>query len=185
MSTPSPADVLQVPGKLSKAPTNLATAYPHGGTALGEVRAVVVRPSFVYGVVRAAEFGNEPVEAIATSEAWVLAGVLRSYDPDALSDLFPNTALAGSGVGGRIITYPGTVRTGHLLSSRSIKLLFTPDDSDRQPAVLFYRALPMLDETAELRFTLADKLEFPFVFAGIRDASNRIVAIGRLRGLTL
>ena len=44
MSTPNARDVLHVPGRLVKNPTSLSLVFPHGGTALGIVRAIVFKP---------------------------------------------------------------------------------------------------------------------------------------------
>jgi hypothetical protein len=83
-------NILRFPGRLCKTPTNLAAAFPHGGTELGVVRDMVFRPMVSTTPIHAEEFGRT-VEVIVTKESAVFACVLRSYDNDLLSDVFHNT----------------------------------------------------------------------------------------------
>ncbi len=45
MGTTDVSQVLRVPGRLCINPTNLATAWPHGGTGLGVVGSSVLEPT--------------------------------------------------------------------------------------------------------------------------------------------
>ena len=183
MSIPNIDDILRVPGRLCIDPTNLAIAYPHGGIGIGVIRNILVKQASVSYSVTAEEFGKETVDMVYGGETWVLGAVLRSYDKDAIQKLFPNTSLGVSGQ--RVISHPGATREGHLLSSRTVKLLFSPDDTTNHPMVLLHKAAPLVEETAEFNLSLAQELGLAIMFVGLRDASNRVIAIGIGSDLTL
>lgn len=188
MALPNVQDVLQVPGRLSYNPTSLSLDYPHGGTALGIVRQISVRPAVAHQEIKAEEFGVETVDILYIGEAWVLTAILRSFDNDMLGVVWANTKTPGTS-GKRTVEYPGTgaspVRAGSLVSNRSVKLVFTPDDTQHHPMLILYRALPMIQESTEISLALNLKFEIAVAFVGIRDASGRIVAFGMKEDLTL
>lgn len=181
--TPNPRDILRVPGRLSYGATSLLTAYPHGGTALGVVRAITAAPNERAVNVVAEEYGGETVERIYLGQGWTLSAILRSYDPAALALLTPNSA-AGTVSQERLVTEPGTVRAGHARASAGVKLVFTPDAPDA-PYLVLYRAVPSLDGSAALQFGRSTELEIAMVFAALRDASGRMIAMGRREDITL
>lgn len=171
-------------GRICINPTDLATAYPHGGTDLGLVRACAVRFGHVYSLIKAEEWGIEVVEGIDGGEAVALATILRGADDNAINTVHANTTL-GAVSGHRVIQGPGNNRAGHLLSSRSVVLCFSPDDLDNHEMVLLYKALPMLDEAAELALSTSEDLETSAVFVGIRDGSSRVYKVGHRKDLSL
>jgi hypothetical protein len=185
MATYDVRSVLRAPGRLCYSPTDLSTAWPHGGTGLGAVRGVTVRPFLSQFPVTAEERGGEPVEFLRPGEWWGLSAFLRGWDPDAVGRIFPNT------VTGTVTQHPGveipgsSVRAGHRVSDNAVKVLFTPDNTDDVPAVLFYAAVPALDAQAELYFGREQELGMPVIFYGLRDSSERIVNIKRLKDLSL
>ena len=186
--TPNPRDILvAVPGRLCVNPANLAAAFPHGGTALGIVKAVSVRPGVSYQEVTAEEYGGERIEVVATGEAWVLAAILRSWDHDALSRFFPSEVVGGSGQ--PLVTHPSLVadtgRAGRLLSASSIVLCFSPDSPANHPGLVMHRAIPMLDAAIETNLSLARPQEIAVVFAAIRSAAGKSVSWGRLADIAL
>ncbi len=136
--------VLQVPGRLVVAPTNLSAAYPYGGTELGAVHRIAVRRVAASFDVMATEYGGAVVETIQGGENWALAATLRQYDDDAVSTVFPNTAL-GTTTKRRAVKHwadaASPVRPGSLVSSRAVKLLFAPYDVDRHRALRHDRRL--------------------------------------------
>jgi hypothetical protein len=175
---PNIINIKRIPGKLCFNPTDLSLAYPHGGTGLGVVNSVSVKPYASYYPIKAEEFGLETVDYIFGGESWVLGAILRSFDADAIDKLFMGGSKANAGA---LIQNPigDTQRAGILMSAaNSIKLLFSPDDTIRQPFVIFYNAVPLIDETAEMNFELELDWSVGVLFAGIRDADNRIVAAG-------
>lgn len=185
MGTPDVARILAgVPGRLCVGPMNLATAFPHGGTALGLVRELAVRVLTARAEVVAEEFGAEAVEQVYLGQRWALVGTMRSLDDDMVQRLFPATA-TGTTTQHRVISYPGTARAGDLRSASSVVLCFSPDDLDRHPMVLFHRALPLVEEQAELQARLDQEAGFAFAFLAIRATDGRAVSLGQREDLTL
>ena len=184
MAAPDVTRAMRVKGRLCIDPTDFSTAWPHGGTGLGMVRDVAVRNGRMTEQITAEEFGVEVIDVIDLGESWVLAATLREWDADALAKVFP-AGKAGATTTERVVEYPKSYRAGTLLSSSTVKLLFTPDDQTIHPAVLFYRALPLVEETAELSFQLGLDLVVPVMFVAIRDASANMVQVGLLEDLTV
>lgn len=184
MTTPNVRDNLKIPGRLSMNPTDLGAVYPHGGTPLGVCEEIVVRPEARYQFVTAEEYGGERVEGSVTYEGIVLAAVLKSYDLDMISKVFPN-ASAGSVSGKVALAAPGSVRTGARLSDRSCVLCFTPDDEDRHPMLIVRRAIPAVEESAQLTLRIDESWALGVVFYGIRDSSSRLYSYGLRRDLSL
>lgn len=185
MATPDIRNVLRNPGRFCINPTDLTAPYPHGaGTPLGTIRTVSAIPGVTHQDITAEEFGAEIVDKVYIREAWNITGILREFDSDALSTIFRGTATGASG--NKTINYPASVRGGALVSDSSVVLCFSPDDIDHGGRmILFYRALPMVDEAAELQNTINDNLEVAIAFVGIRDASGRVVSIGKRQDLSL
>lgn len=176
--------VVRAPGRLVQNPTSLAAAYPYGGTELGGTKGLLVRPfSGVYPIT-AWELGGDPIEYLNRGAAWGCSGFLRGADDDAIAAIFPNSA-AGAVTQHRVVSEPGSVAAGHRLSDSSLKLLFVPRDPIRAPAWILYRAVPMLEEQAELEFSTEDEFGLPVVFMGIRDTSGRTIKWGRIEDLAL
>jgi hypothetical protein len=179
---------LAVPGALCINPTDLTLPFPHGGTALGEV--YMARAAFTSGYfdVTAEEYGNRVVESVYSGENIAFGAILRQWDEAAVGAVFPNTA---TGAKSQRVSVKGwedaasPVRPGHLASSRSVKLLFTPTDSDRCRAVMLYRALPRVAEAVDLRFAINARQEIPVLFLAIPDATGRCWRIDFLRDLAV
>lgn len=189
MSTPNAKDILvAVPGRLVINPGGFGGVFPYGGTALGIVKAIAVRPGVTYEEVTAEEYGGERVEVIATGEAWTLAAVLRSWDSDGVTRVFPTTSVPGSGI--PQVRHPNTAdanagRAGRIMSDSSVVLAFCPDAPLVHPGVVFHRAIPLLAEQAEMQLSLARPTELAVVFAAIRSATGKSVTIGRLSEIAL
>lgn len=181
-------DIRWIPGRLSYGPTSNATLlqpYPHGGTGLGVKRAATADPNQTYGIIKAEEYGGERVEVIDTGgEGWTLAAILRGYDDQAVSLLFPNVA-AGSVSQHSVITAPGTNKPGRLLAASGIVLVFTPDAPDHHPMIVFHRAVPMLDAQAKMALAWNSPFEIAVVFAALRNASGKAVSVGYRQDITL
>jgi len=189
MAVPNVVDLLNgAPGRLSFGATNLSTAYPHGGTALGVVRDLILRRVTETPVLFGEEYA-EPIDAIQGQREWVVAARLASWDNDALGKVFLNTAV-GAVSQSRVVQDPlianhNTNRSGTLLGATAIKLVFTPDDPDAHPGFIMYKAMVMPDETMEMRFHATEPMELAILFRGIRDSSNRLVAVGKLVDLAI
>jgi len=183
VGTTDVSQVLRVPGRLCINPTDLATAWPHGGTGLGVVGSIVLEPTSTYQRITAEEFGAEVVDVLDLGETWVLGALCRAWgDNTVLSTLFPSTATGASG--DKVVNYPGSYRAGTLRSSASVKLCFTPRDN-RNPGLLLYKALPLVEEASRLRLGAFNELTIPVLFIGIRDSSARQISIGVLGDLSL
>lgn len=170
MSTRAVGKVLRAPGRLSIDPTDpdLSGAFPYGGTALGYSIEVTKRVQTDHFTIIAEEFGGAPVEMLERGEFHLVAGFFSAWDPDVVSTLFPNTR-TGLRQNNPVIQHQhnGTRRAGMRLSDRAVKLVFTPDDPNRNPAWIVYRALPMVDVARRLGYDRDEELGVPFVFAGI------------------
>lgn len=180
MTTPNARNIIRVPGSLCHTPTNLSLPFPHGGTALGIMKMPIIRPFKTYHKITAEEFGSEVVDIIDGGESWVLGAILRTFDKDAISKLFAVTG-AGSQTQETYIQHPdtsGTIRAGTLMSTKGIKLLFSPEDTERHPFALFYNAIPLIEETAEMNFEISVDWSIAVLFAAIRDSNGKSVAIG-------
>ena len=139
-------------------------------------------------MVTAEEWGQVPVEAVYAGESAVFAAVLREWDNDALSNIFPNTGTGTVSADRTILgrsSGVGVNRAGYLLSNKSFILLFSPKAVDRHPMVLVRKAVPMVDEAATLSLSLAEEFGIGVVFHAIPDSSGRLYDIGKREDLTL
>ena len=186
MSTPTVGRILSVPGRLSHTPTSLATAYPHGGTALGTCGRVSLRPYTYAMPITAEEFGGVPSDFLYGGEGWVLEATLREIDDlDALSILFP-IYVAGA-AGGPILranAYSG-VRAGTYLGDLAKVIVFTPDNPDDHQWLIVRRAVPLIDETAMLAFRANEDLGIPVMWSCTPDSVGRQIEYGKRRDITL
>jgi hypothetical protein len=184
MATEDLGRLLRVPGKLVKDPSNLGTTFPYGGTQLGAVEDVVVRPRRSSLEITGEEFGPEVLDVLNLGEAWTLGCLLRGFDADALALAFLSTAAGTSGQ--KVVNYPGSFRAGTLASASSCVLLFAPDDPLLHPAVLFRRALVRLDQSAALTKAIRDEGVLALIANAIRPADgDNAVSWGLLEDLSL
>lgn len=187
MTTPNVRDLMVVPGKLSYGPSDLATAYPHGGTALGLTKGVIVSIGSHFteeAAITAEEYGGEIVDAVQQRDFIVVTSVLHSWDKDALALVFPNTAEGGVSAR-RLVTGPGSVRAGSKLSARAQVLVFTPDDEDHMPMWTLHKAIPAIDEAVDLNAALDEELGVGIAFWGIRDNTKGMYSWGRRHDITV
>lgn len=189
VSRPDPRNIIgKVPGKFCVDPTDLTAAFPHGGERLGEShegRLILEAPK---APLTAEEYGNEVYEVIHGGEAWSIAGTLRSHDPSTYARIFLN-ASTGSVSGRPYVEHPGSVRAGAQLSENAVVLCFSPDDKDRHPFVVFYKAIPQTEDTVELALSLGgdeeEGFEVPYVFWATRDDSDRTMVCAPRADITL
>lgn len=191
MTAESASKILRGSGHLVLNPTSALTGTaPFGGTALGYSQDVVLRRLTESFRVTAEEWGGVTVEKTQAGEAWLVAGFLRAWDPDLLTVLFPNTRTGtrtNTPIVQAILNKSGGKRAGHRLSERAVKLLFVPDDPDRVPAWICYRALPDLDTAQALGWDHEKELGLPFAFESIplNTSQLHVGETGRLVDLTL
>lgn len=187
MSAPSIRNVFRFPGRLISSPTNLSAAHPYGGTELGIARDMIFRFGQVSTESEAEEFGRVVAVTLAGEKAALMC-VLRTYDNDAISAVFPNTSAPSKGrhrvINGRA-SGSGIDRAGFDLDSMAIKLLFVPHAVEEHPAILVYNAVPILDESAELQMAIGEEFGIALAFKATPDATGRDYSIGSLSDLTL
>lgn len=187
MAVPSAAQALKVRGRFAWNPTDLSTAYPHGGTALGLVRAPELRVRAATHVVRAEEHGGIPVDAVYAGEEYLVGAVLSGWDKDALTAVFLDT-VAGATTGRMIVrSRPNTddVRAGTLVSSKAGILYFSPFAA-QHPGVLVYKALPMLVEQTTWSFNLAEEFGIAVVWLAVPDDDgNPVIEVGLREDLSV
>ena len=189
MSAPAFQRVLEYPCRLAFGCTDLTAAWPHGGTGLGFTDLVVVTLSAPVHVIQAQELpGASAIDAVACGEGWSMTFVLRDADPDAYTRFFLNTSTGTVSQRPKVVS-PSTNRAGYSLSSRATVLVVTPETvvngfEDQHDLVVFYRALPHVQATADLEHRLGRERGIPLAVVGIPNASGKAVEMGRLRDLT-
>lgn len=182
MAAPDPTTVFRAPGTLIINPVN-TTAPTYGGTILGVAHRSRLILQTVEDEIDAEEYGGEVVETLYRHRDVRALVLIRGWDNDAITTLFGNTTLPVSGK--RLITEPGATHgAGDLGTSRAVKLLFAPQDA-RHPAWYLPRALPQLEETNELNWSIANELNLAAVFRGVRNAAGVTHQIGLLTDMTL
>ena len=189
MGVPNVAFALRAPGRLSYGATSLATAYPHGGTALGLTRQVAVKQFGRYADITAEEFGSEVVDRLWTGDNWIMVAILESFDNDAIKNIFRNTVIGGTS-SDRVVVHPQTVnpvRPGSSIATAAplTPLVFTPLDMLLNPMVVFYRALPEVLSDMSMELGLDRNLHVAMRFTAIRNSAGRSVAIGKREDLSL
>ena len=186
MATARARDVLKIPGKLVKDPTDLAAAYPYGGTELGLYRSVVFNPGMSYRPILAEEHAMAAVEVLVGEMAPTVACTLRSYDDDAIAAIFPQQAAGGTS-GHKVISWKatGTGRAGTRVSQSSMKLLFVPNAPIRHPAIYIPDAMPAIAEDASVALSSGSEWGVNIVFHCRPDATDRLALAGRIVDLTL
>lgn len=185
MATPRTRNILHVPSQLCIGPTDLSIAYPHGGTALGRVRAMIWRPGFRYTPETAEEFMGATVRSFYSGEAGVLAVILREWDTDAIKTCFPVTAVGA--VTGRTVV-EGDVGTdgkrGGTVELTASVVYVSPNDI-KAPGLLLYGALPMIDESMALAHRINEEVGFPVAWIAAPDTSRRTYKEGPREDLVL
>lgn len=174
MSAPQAHHILRIPGRLVKNPTNMSSDYPYGGTELGVIRDIEWSPGIQAEKLHAEEFGLA-VGSIITRQEGVMAAVLRSWDNDFLSTVFPNTQadeFGEVGVLGRV-SGSGVNRVGYDEFDKGFKLLFAPFAANQHRFLLLHNAVPMIEDTFRLRLTLADEFGLPVIFYAAADSQGR------------
>jgi len=188
VSTADLSQVLQTPGRLCIGPTSFSGSFPYGGTALGSTREIRVIRTSGYFDVTAEELGEQVVESVWCGEQYALGCYFRQWDETALGTVLENTT---TGTTSKRVTVKhwmdnsGGTEPGALLSARSVKLLFVPDDPDRNRAVIFYRALPRTADVVEYFQNIRNRVETPAVFLAIPDATSRVCRIDFIRDLAV
>jgi len=185
MATPNVQNIIRIPGRLCYNPTDLTLDYPHGGVALGVVRDMVFHFGAKTTLTTGEEWGGVVTRAWYSGEAPFLACVLREFDKDALTKIFPNTQI-GSVTDDVIINYlpaGSGNRPGYDLANLEIKLLFSPFSTEHDPFIIVYAAVPTIDADAALMLSYDEEIGIPITFWAAVDSSGRTYRKGRARDL--
>lgn len=183
MSLGNVRNVLRVPGRLSIAPSSVSSgSYPWGGTALGVVDEVALVPNQSVYWIRAEEHGGLPAEGVRVSERWMLVATLRTYDADALGKLFPDK---GTGTTTQHPTVGSAMTVGSKVSARAVVLVFTPDDVDHHPMVVFHQAYPAVEEAARIALSAGTRWGIPTAWYAGLDANSKDVTIAMRHDVSL
>lgn len=190
MSSADVTRVLRNGGQLCINPTDLSTAWPHGGTGLGVVGDVVLKQHWVTDEAMGADdrHANESIETYYLGESWVMAFTVRQWDNDPLDVFFPNRI---NGATRRVLAdqYSGvaaTRRPGTKLSTSGFKLLFTPNDYLTSPAVIFYKAVPILEAMQEIQLSAMEEMKVAVVVRAMyHNTIGKLHKMGLLSELSL
>jgi len=177
MAAPDVTKVQGATGRLVWNPSNLSSAFPHGGTALGlasEVRLTPIQRSFV---ATAEEYGGATVEEYDMGRDWVLSCLVRGFDADMLAVVFPSVSTG-------VVTEALAQSKGAALSARSGVLVLSPRDPTHYGFVL-RRALPRVRESARIPFSLHERASFAAIFRAIPSSGGAVLTVGPFSGLTV
>jgi hypothetical protein len=184
MAVADPQTYRWVPGVFVAAPTDLTAPPSCGGTQLGILADVVLKIVTGRHLVQYEEFGC-PGEIIRTGEFWVIEAVLRGWDTDAVTKLFPGvyTGAVFGQTGGK--QHPTAVRyPGKLAGDDAFKLLFVPDNYYEHEAIFIPRCVMSFAEEVSAALDLVSERSFAVEFIGLPEATL-LNQIGLLRDLTI
>lgn len=179
--------VLRVNGQLCWNPTSLSSgSFPWGGVGLGVATGKEHEVRGAPHIVRGEEFGGSPIDAIYPGKTHVFAAILRAWDTDAIAASFLDRA-DGAVTGKEVIKSRATTvntRAGTMMSTLAGILYFSPD-SDSDPGVIFYNALPMKPDTSKTAYHLAEQWGLPMLWIATPDATDRMVNVGVRKDLSV
>jgi len=177
--------VLRISGRVAISPTDFSGSFPFGGTEIGSVGSVVSVPGNFSAVIEGEEFGGHVLDTVISTRGYIVAFMLRTYDDDAWSTVFPFTEAGGVSGKTLVRVNPTTSRPGSLGSAQAVSLLFYPDNPLHHPALYFKKAIPEIDEAAELASDLRTEFQVPAIFRAIPPASGDTAQQGLFEDFTL
>lgn len=160
-----PITTLRAGSRVCAAPSALGSAFPHGGTDLGEAARIEFAPGQQRRAIEAEEDGGEVIDWIVTHERPFLLVLFRGA----------TTALYS-----KIYAAPGS---GRLASARSFPLLVSPVDPATHAGLYIPAAVPLWDETARLRWMISEEIGVPAAFGALRSG-GRLYTIDLLGSIT-
>lgn len=175
---------LRVPGRLAADPTAIGT-FPHGGTDLGEALRIEFMPQQSTRPIVAEDLGGENLDRIIRFQQGRLVCVMRGFPTEMMKRVWP--ASSGSGATA-VVSYPGASAAdkGYRASTRSLKLLFSPEDTTNHLALVFFEAIVLFEETAAMQMMVTEELGLAVVFEALRRTSDgKSVEIARLGSISL
>ncbi|MCA9337864.1 hypothetical protein KC951_04100 [Candidatus Saccharibacteria bacterium] len=167
---PSRAEILRVPGYLYRGCTSPLTEPDNWGTRLGYAeKGVIIQPNYRTIAAPNEESGQTPVAKAFIGAFARLFVVLKNWNNEVLSAIFPGCQVAGPG-----LVFPGSIKPGQdlLASAYTAPLLFVPRDTANNPCALLQKASANMIETAQFRLSLNTDTVFPAVFDGYQKTTD-------------
>lgn len=161
----------RIRGGLCVGPTDAAATFPHGGTSLGLVTNLRFRVAPIRAEITAEELHGMTWDVIEGGERCVVAAMMHTYSDAVVAALFPGVTTALDS-GKPRISRTTTTTTGSLGSARAVKLLFSPQDTETHPAFYLPHAVPLIEESFDLAYSLQLDWGMPLIFLALPDASG-------------
>ena len=171
MSSPTLTNILRLRGRFIKGNPNLTGTFPFGGTELGLTRNGRFRFDRMSQGLTMEEFGGIKGEEYYAGEKAVMNAILRDFDADMISAIFLESGAAG------LVTRTKTGVRGQKLSDLADIITFAPV-SELQPFVVFYNAMPMIQEASEIQMAANVEVGFPVQWEAIPDSNGRVFSFG-------
>lgn len=195
MALKSPENALRLKGTLINGDdvTSLSGTFPFGGTVLG----LVSSGRFILGLknvaLKAEEHANAVFEILQPPQTAAIVAVLRSFDRDMLPLIFPN-ATTGSSSGDSFVSAGNNLPAAsagynpgfpYRPTKHSFKLIFVPAEEVEYPYIIFYNAVPMVKEAAEVALSKNNEMQLGVAFQALPDANQRLYQWGKRGDLTV
>ena len=184
MAAPDEAIVYRSGGTLWLTPTSITPPGYGSATQLGVTHNVKLSPVVRQFNVTSEEHGGEVVEGVNMGRDWVLTTLIRGYDAASLPAAGWFNTATGSSSGKKVLSEPGGLAIGSLLTGKAVKLLFAPFDT-AHPGFLAYRALPNLQSLTKISYSSTKDWSYLATFRLVRDASSRALQIGVVADLSI
>lgn len=180
MAAPDANSAFLASGQLAYGCTNLATAWPSGGTLLGLVGAVYVFPQSESKALLAEET-NSAVEVLWLGGDVTVSLTANNWDNDALAFLFPNSSAVSNST---VVEWPGSdVVAGAPLTTYT-NVVFRPNNT-AHPGFILNKVAPVPEVNARLAMSAYRWLEVPAVLVALPDASGNVGKMGKYSVLSL
>lgn len=177
MAIASSSSILRDPVDVVWNPTDLGSPPAYGGTYLGQSRDIEFIPEQILRPIFAEELGTY-TDVFYCGEKVIVKMILRYPDADAIGTVAPKSISSGSsGIQWLFRPYGTTSNTRagtSMYSGRVGKLLLAARSRTTHPFVLIRAAVPVISETARLRFSLKAEWGLEVSFYGSVDSSGRV-----------
>jgi hypothetical protein len=180
------AQPIKAPGRIVINPSgNLATGtFPYNGTTIGKVKGCAWKPLGTRVLIENEALG-EVTEVLEENNRYTFTCMLRGWDDDAIEVLRPGNHLRDAASQHAMLEVPGDSVPGRSVMDEAVVLLFVPDDYERVPGIVFYRAIPDWQDGAEISLQRSSELLLPLVFDCLRNDDGRIFSKGLIQGIYL
>ena len=184
MATGNAARIIRAPGRVIVNPTLDFNdyPYPYGGVEIGRTTGVVLRPLGSSFRVEC-EARGETTDVLESDNRYVLGMVIRGKDDDAVELLLSDGYSEGAISQHAVWSAPGISTPGESGWTRSVSIVYVPDDPVRVDAVMVYAGIPGWADGAEVTFSRGEEVVIPLAVECLSDGQDRIVAVGRLADL--